>query len=48
MDTYPEHGYSNEQIDKMLEYLESVISSGKSGRRLNRREMMEAGIHIGL
>ena len=48
MDTYPEHGYSNEQVDKMLEYLESVISSGKSGRRLNRREMMEAGRYIGL
>ena len=47
-ETHPEHGYSNEQIDKMLEYLESVVDSGKSGRRLNRRELMEAGRYIGL
>ena len=47
-ETHPEHGYSNEQIDRMLEYLESVVDSGKSGRRLNRRELMEAGRYIGL
>lgn len=48
MDTYPEHGYSNEQIDNMLEYLESVIAESKSGRVLNTRELMEAGRYIGL
>lgn len=46
--TYPENGYSNEQIDKMLEYLESAVASGRSGRRLNRRELMQAGKYIGL
>lgn len=47
-DTYPEHGYSSEQIDKMLEYLESVIASGKSGRVMNKRELMEAGRYVGI
>ena len=47
-DTYPEHGYSSEQIDKMLEYLESVFASGNSGRVMNKRELMEAGRYVGI
>ena len=48
MEEYPEYGYSNEQIDKMLDYLEETISSEKTGRRMNRREQMQAGKYVGL
>ena len=48
MKEYPEYGYSNEQIDKMLDYLESNISSEKTGRLMNRREQMQAGRYVGL